>query len=231
MPKYMVIAEQIKQRIMSGEFENDQQLPQEVRLTKAYNVSRITIRKALDVLVSEGLIYRIQGAGTFIKDSNGNNSSVSKNQAELFDIDNLNIKVGDFSVIKPPTDVANMLEINRYDFVYVVNRTMAQGDEPVIYQELYFPIKYIQGMRMDALKSSIIDFLTDDLGVELTAINRNYSIAHLEKNKAVKINVSESESLLLIKEKIHLKDGAVGVFDKSWINTEKFSYNTRLLLD
>ncbi len=230
MPKYMVIANQLKQRIFSGEFSDDQQLPQEVRLTKAYNVSRITIRKALDVLVSDELIYRVQGAGTFIKESN-TTKSVDQNQAELFDVDNLIIQIVNFSVDKPTKKIANKLEINRFDLVYVVERVLSHKDIPIAYQQLYFPIKYIQGMRMDALKTSISRFLTDELGVELTNINRDFSIDHLDKKRADRLNVTEKDPLIMAQEKIYLSDGAIGVYDCSWINTSKYKYSVRIALD
>ena len=68
-PKYVVVANHLRQQILEKEYNINEQLPQETAIAKALNVSRITVRKALDILVNEGLIYRIQGSGTFLKDN------------------------------------------------------------------------------------------------------------------------------------------------------------------
>jgi GntR family transcriptional regulator len=66
------LAEQVKshlkQRIVNAEFES-YRIPSETELASQLNVSRNTIRNALSRLEMEGVIYRRQGAGTFITPS------------------------------------------------------------------------------------------------------------------------------------------------------------------
>lgn len=226
----MVIANQLRQRIASGDFSDTGQLPQEKRLIQAYNVSRITIRKALDVLVTEDLIYRVQGAGTYIKDQDSGNKPVNQNQIELFNTEELKVKIDNFSVIKPNAKVASMMEVNRYDFVYVVERQLYLKEKPVVYQQLFFPIKYIQGVRMDALKTSITSFLINELGIDITNVNRQFKLDQLNEGKAKQLNMDSGTTVLLIQEKMFLQDGAIGVYDQSWINTELYPYNVKLFL-
>ena len=230
IPKYMVIANQLRQRIASGDFSDTGQLPQEKRLIQAYNVSRITIRKALDVLVTENLIYRVQGAGTYIKDQDSGNKPVNQNQIELFNTEELKVKIDNFSVIKPNAKVASMMEVNRYDFVYVVERQLYLKEKPVVYQQLFFPIKYIQGVRMDALKTSITSFLINELGIDITNVNRQFKLDQLNEGKAKQLNMDSGTTVLLIQEKMFLQDGAIGVYDQSWINTELHPYSVKLFL-
>ena len=63
MTKYEEIAEDIRQDIMNGKYNVNQQLPLEKEMCEYYNVSRITIKKAVDQLVSEGLVVKRRGAG------------------------------------------------------------------------------------------------------------------------------------------------------------------------
>ena len=58
MTKYEEIAEDIRQDIMNGKYNVNQQLPLEKEMCEYYNVSRITIKKAVDQLVSEGLVVK-----------------------------------------------------------------------------------------------------------------------------------------------------------------------------
>jgi len=66
LPRYYQVYQSLKNRIESGEFPPDTSLPSERQLVVDYNVSRITIVKALDTLVNERLVRREHGRGTFV---------------------------------------------------------------------------------------------------------------------------------------------------------------------
>jgi len=65
-PLYRRLEERLRQAIESGALKAEQALPPERDLAEAFDLSRITIRKALDGLVASGLLLRRQGAGTFV---------------------------------------------------------------------------------------------------------------------------------------------------------------------
>lgn len=65
-PLYAQIAESFLEQITSGKLEPEVRLPSERELSKALNVSRMTLRMALDVLDSKGLIVRRPGDGTYV---------------------------------------------------------------------------------------------------------------------------------------------------------------------
>jgi GntR family transcriptional regulator of arabinose operon len=62
---YEQIVEDIKQEICSGEIKKDDRLASELELSAKYAVSRITVRRALEELEEEDLIFRRQGSGSF----------------------------------------------------------------------------------------------------------------------------------------------------------------------
>ncbi len=66
LPYYHQLYEILRQTITRGEWQPDDILPSELELMERYQVSRITVRQALDQLVNEGLIYRQRGRGTFV---------------------------------------------------------------------------------------------------------------------------------------------------------------------
>ena len=51
-------------------FPGYEPIPSEQELMEMYQVSRITVRKAVDELVNEGYLYKIQGKGTYVKTMN-----------------------------------------------------------------------------------------------------------------------------------------------------------------
>ena len=68
MVKYIDIADDIRQKIVEQKYTYGQKLPYEYVLCVAYHCNKETMKKALEILVKEGLIVRRRGAGTFVKD-------------------------------------------------------------------------------------------------------------------------------------------------------------------
>ncbi|MBQ9952008.1 MAG: LacI family DNA-binding transcriptional regulator [Clostridia bacterium] len=64
---YQEIYQDFRKKIMEGELRPEERLPSEDELSAEYSVSKITVKKALELLRDENLIYRVQGRGTFVK--------------------------------------------------------------------------------------------------------------------------------------------------------------------
>jgi GntR family transcriptional regulator len=62
---YQSLAQLLRDAIAQGEFLDGRRLPTEAQLTAEYGVSRQTVRRALQELAAEGLIFRVRGRGTF----------------------------------------------------------------------------------------------------------------------------------------------------------------------
>ena len=62
--KYIHLFEELKRRILQGEYQNGQRLPGENEMAGEFSMSRQTVRQALSMLEQEGLIQRRQGSGT-----------------------------------------------------------------------------------------------------------------------------------------------------------------------
>lgn len=63
---YLVLADALRTAIRRGEYAGERQLPTETSLATDHALSRQTVRRAYLELVSEGLVYRIPGRGTFV---------------------------------------------------------------------------------------------------------------------------------------------------------------------
>ncbi len=65
-PLYAQLEDVLRAAIINREWEVNTSIPSEVELSKNYNLSRMTVRSVITTLVNEGLLYRVQGKGTFI---------------------------------------------------------------------------------------------------------------------------------------------------------------------
>lgn len=66
IPLYHQLSQSLLAQITNGEFEPGDALPPERELTQTFDVSRITVRRAIDELENEGYVRRAQGKGTFV---------------------------------------------------------------------------------------------------------------------------------------------------------------------
>ena len=66
MPIYLQLREIIRNKIEDGEYMPGTAIPSENSLAQTFGINRITIRNAVDALVHEGLLRRVQGKGVFV---------------------------------------------------------------------------------------------------------------------------------------------------------------------
>jgi GntR family transcriptional regulator len=66
VPLYHQLEQDLRARIKGQEFKTGEALPTEERICAEYGVSRITVRRALETLITEGLINKRRGVGTFV---------------------------------------------------------------------------------------------------------------------------------------------------------------------
>ncbi len=66
-PLYRQLADDLRTRILAGEFPVPDAMPTEAQLSQRYRASRITVRHALALLDQEGLVHREQGRGSFVR--------------------------------------------------------------------------------------------------------------------------------------------------------------------
>ena len=65
-PIYMKLAHRLRQQIVDGEIGAGEALPSERDLCDITGASRVTVRKAIELLIEEGLLSRRQGSGTYV---------------------------------------------------------------------------------------------------------------------------------------------------------------------
>jgi len=65
-PLWQQLAEILRGKITSGEYQAGRRMPSETTLVQEYGLARGTVRQAMKSLEDEGLVVRVQGRGTFV---------------------------------------------------------------------------------------------------------------------------------------------------------------------
>ena len=67
LPIYIRIVKEIQDLILSGTLKEEERLPSTTYISKTYDINIITVNKAINLLVDEGLAYKKRGIGMFVK--------------------------------------------------------------------------------------------------------------------------------------------------------------------
>jgi DNA-binding GntR family transcriptional regulator len=138
-PAYIQLVNILRGQIDAGQFRPGERLPSESQLCKTYHVSPMTVRRAINILLQEGVVTTTQGRGTFVKPIEL--SSVKFGSSELQDIFSKKIvtevKLLEVRIIKADTDIASKLDIKPGTRVILIRRLIMKDKEPVFYNQEY----------------------------------------------------------------------------------------------
>lgn len=67
LPIYIRIVEGVKNAIIVGDIKEEEQIPSTTTISQNYSINILTINKANNILVDEGIIYKKRGVGLFVK--------------------------------------------------------------------------------------------------------------------------------------------------------------------
>ena len=142
MPLYHQLELDLVDRIRNGEFKPGDALPTEEQIGEQYSVSRITVRRALDSLLSAGRIHKRRGVGTFVSKTPQSVRTVRLRGSLdefLANAGALSLKLLSFSWVKASVEVSEALGVDKDDKVVRIELVSMLKNEPVIYLETYFP--------------------------------------------------------------------------------------------
>lgn len=141
--------EGIKNIIEAGEIDSNGQLPSENILSNRLNVSRATIRTALARLEYDGLIVRVHGKGTFIREKSINLETSLREKWDfipMLEENGRKVKIELLSINQRAagTHDANMLNVRNTTEIVEVIRLYSADDRPVIYSRNIFPRNFLK---------------------------------------------------------------------------------------
>jgi GntR family transcriptional regulator len=154
MPLYHQLESELVERINGGEFKAGDTLPTEEQICAQYGVSRITVRRALDAMISSGLITRRRGVGTFVAEQPSGVRSVRITGSLddfLANAGALNQEVLSLDRRPASAEVAGALAIAEGEKVTRLELISSLIAGPVLYLEVFFPLAVAGDLSMEDL--------------------------------------------------------------------------------
>lgn len=154
LARYLQIGDALHQRILNGEWNPGDLIPSESFLSEEYDVALGTMRKAIQLLVKNGLLDRHQGIGTFVRRADFNKSlfrffRFNDGDRVIPESRILNIKV-----ITPTDEAARKLRLLDGDDVIWINRLRLIKGNPVLIEDIWLPLSKFQ----DLIKLEPLEF-------------------------------------------------------------------------
>ncbi|MFD1485074.1 GntR family transcriptional regulator [Lacticaseibacillus baoqingensis] len=212
IPKYQQIADEIRDRIRTGVYPPKSLLPDQNTLAKAFGVSRMTIKKALDGLASEGLIYKQSGLGTYVlgdvtAHTNDSPAEVFEGLTKQEGAEHVSSQVLTFDVSLPSQLVRNKLQLAPDEPVYVIDRLRKVDGQPAVLEHTFFPLKLVPGLTHEILLGSIYDYLHQNLHLKFGGALRRINADVAGTLEVDFLNATRGEPVLQVEQVIWLTTG------------------------
>jgi hypothetical protein len=193
----------IVENIDNDLYHSNEAIPSEKKLMEFYNVSRITIRKAIDELVTEGYLYKIQGKGTYVKADEGSNNLFSITSSTE-DVQKMGMKPSKKTKISriefASPKRAKALEISTNDQVEVIGRISYADLEPLNYTIAFLPEKIFPGLtEYDLEHESLYKLINDQYGVRITKARRTIEAVLAKDEIAKYLELEEGMPVILFR--------------------------------
>lgn len=231
--KYNVVYEDIKNKLKNHVYESNEKLPDGGSLAENYSCSKLTITKALDLLVQEGMLIRIQGSGTYVKENLPSRTNIELEQfagySKKFGKERLTSTVIEFSIVTPTTEIAKRLNITD-EFVYKILRLRSVDKIPEILEETYMPIYVIPGLKKKHLESSVYDYINNELHFRIQSAHVSIKGDKANANDKKYLNLTEKDNFIMEIEKVaFLDNGKIFEYSKTHHRYENFKFSTVLV--
>lgn len=232
--KFEDIAAQLADRIQNKVYSTAQKLPSEYDLAKEFEVSRLTVRKAIDLLIKRQLLVKSPGKGTYVmsgvdKIESGRMGLQSFTEAAKAYGKTSRAEVLRFGPLtEVPEKVATALALKtrlRPEVDRLVRRRF--WDEEVLTVE-YIDIchEYIEGRTVADFQGSLFELLEKNVAIAYSQQEVEATLVDQAMSKL--LNVAVGSPLLKVRSVIYTADAKPILYDTSYYRADRYSFKSTL---
>lgn len=187
MTKYQQIVEYIEKCIKNEIFPKGSAIPSEQELGAMFQCSRMTVRRALDELAAEGVVYKTKGRGTFVSNIAFDRLYSLKGFSQIMREQGIDYssEVLIFEILNSSKDVAQHLKILQETEVYCLKRVRKAMGKAISIECVYLPVQEFPGlMDYDFAQCSLYETLANVYGVKIERAVQSISTEDIEGEEA-----------------------------------------------
>jgi|TARA_R110002020_G_scaffold226974_2_gene437575 GntR family transcriptional regulator len=228
IPRYRVLANQLKHDILSGQLKPGEQLHTELELCEIHNISRHTAREALRLLSEDGLIARRRGAGTVVAEINapafaqpiGDFDSILKYARDAhFELDTFG-----------PATPAELAAIGLKGVYSRFDGLRGQASAPPLALTVIYALAQLapDAPTLRSLDTSISEWIERTHAVAVKKVTQRMEAVALKASDAKKLKVEKNSPALATTRTYHDASGRVILYSHSLHPAGRFVYEIQL---
>ena len=232
-PLHVQIQTYIKDMIRSGMLKEGDALLPEREICREQNVSRMTVNKAINQLVSEGLLYRVQGKGTFVSEKKKKYRFHNvKGFTDVMKDKGIDIKTDilKFEMLLPDNKIRKKLDIeDENENVYKITRLRYVEEEPFVLETAYLSERVCGGMTKGMLDNkSLYALLSEKYGYKVKRVDQVIEPIEIAGNMGELLQCEKGRLALKIQRKSYTETGIPIEYTVSIIRSDKYQYEINI---
>ena len=229
-PKYLMLAETIKKKINDEIYRLGEKIPTEQQLMKKYNLSRDTVRKAINYLVREKYLYKLQGSGTFVSED-----FYSQSLLKFYSFTDEMIKRGKtpaseillFELVEADKKIRKKMALKSTE-VYKLVRLRLADRVPVIYETTYLNPNLLKELTLKKLKEKpLYDVLRKDYKLKFDRATEKFKAVIPTEDILDKLKMPSLKACMEL-ERYTYSQGEVLEYTKSIARGDKLTFEIEL---
>lgn len=230
LARYSQISDQLA-RLMQDSRPGSR-LPSEHEIVHRLGVSRATATQALRDLEKRGLVYRLQGRGTFVADTDRAIRYALSGILPSFSEDlrksgrSTNERMISFGAVAAPADIATTLRLTADDLAWRVERVIASNGEPVVHLTSWIPQRNAPALEPAAIESSSLYeqlSTTEGSAGRPCAADEQWSAASAPADTAALLGLPRGVGLMRVTRTAFHHDQSPAEFVVSYVRAETFA--------
>jgi GntR family transcriptional regulator len=231
IPLHKQISDWLREQIEEGSLKKNEKLPSENEMSDTFDVSRVTVRRALQTLENEQLIYRCQGLGSFVSDHRTHQSF-----AQLKDFNEelsgsglqASSKVISLGQEKVSEEIASFLNIKENSIVVKLERVRLGNGQPIACDVTWLPVFYGQLIEgFDLEETTIFKILENEFEIPIEKGCYRLGATVADATRSSHLEVEEYTPLLLINRISYTIGDKPIYFQKRYYRNDKIVFEVR----
>ncbi len=237
-PRYMQVADELREAIMDGTFALGRPFPTETMLCDKYDVSRFTVREALKRLQAEGLIARKRGSGTTVQPASARGGALHQPLSNVGEIlqyaRDSKVVYGETECGGLPPEVAEQIGADTTGVWRCFRgiRRMRSDDRPIAVTDAYFHERLGDAVdRLELSASTLFAQLQRTAGVQVGKVTQDIQAVAADEATASALGMEEGDPVLRILRCYCDMDGSIFEISASHHPGDRFAYAMHIDLD
>lgn len=230
--RYIDIKNCLKQAILNKEYRVGDKIPSERELAAQFEVTRVTLQKAMHMLEQEGFIERIHGKGMFVTKviednvyllNNGTSDSILGFSREFKDNVKVSSRLISLKTIKAGEYIASQLDIDENDDVHYIRRVRLVDNIPVLVEDSYIPCTVIDIIPESVLQNgSLYEYIENKTGRKIKFYNSVIEASLFDDTLSALLERESGLPMLKVSGITKLEDGKTFNYSISYNRADKF---------